>query len=99
MNRLTVFLLGVITGAAGLYISENFYVVRSDESFHLIPKVAAKLELPYRDIRSFTVEDWRNNPSLALAIVQSKKQDLMVESGLNGMQSQLEGLLRSLGGS
>lgn len=99
MNRLTTFFLGMIVGALGLYVSENFYVVRSKESVHLIPKVAAKLELPYRDIREYTVEDWRNNPSLALAIVKSKKENLMVESGLSGMQQQFEGLLRSLGGS
>lgn len=99
MNRITVFLLGILTGAAGLYISENFYVVRSSESVHLVPKIAAKLEIPYRDIRSYTPDDWRNNPSLALAIVKSRKQDLMMESGLNGMQGQLEGLIRSIGGT
>lgn len=99
MNRITVFFLGVLVGAAGLYISENFYVVRSNETFHLVPKIASKLELPYRDIRSYTVEDWRQNPSLALAILKANKQDLMVESGLSGMQGQLEGLMRSLSGS
>lgn len=99
MNRITVFVLGVVVGALGLYVSENFYVVRSDESFHLIPKIASKLEMPYRDIRSFTVEDWQSNPSLALAIVKSQKQELMVESGLNEMQDQLQSLIRSIGGS
>ncbi|MFK7734931.1 MAG: hypothetical protein AB8B50_02820 [Pirellulaceae bacterium] len=99
MNRITVFFLGVLVGVAGLYISENFYVVRSNETFHLVPKIASKLELPYRDIRSYTVEDWQQNPSLALAIVKANKQDLMAESGLSGMQGQLEGLMRSLSGS
>ena len=65
MNRLTVFLMGVVVGAVGLYVSENFYVVRSDESFHLVPKLAAKLENPFRDIRSYTPEDWHNHPSLS----------------------------------
>lgn len=99
MNRLTVFFLGIVVGVAGLYMSENFYIVRSSETFHLIPKVASKLELPYRDIRNYTTDDWRNNTGLALAIVKSKKEDLLVESGLNGMQSQLEGFLQTLGGS
>ena len=99
MNRITVFFLGVVVGALGLYVTENFYIVRSDQSFHLIPKVASKLELPYRDIRNFTADDWRNNPSLAIALVKSRKQDLVIESGLDGMQSQLEGLLRTLGGN
>jgi hypothetical protein len=97
MPRLTSFFLGVVVGAVGLYISENYYVIRSKETVNLIPKVAAKLELPYYDIRKFTTEDWRTHPSLALAIVKSKKEGLLVESGLSGMQSQLEGFLRSLG--
>ena len=99
MNRLTVFFLGVVVGVLGLYTSENYYVVRSTESFHLVPKIASKLELPYRDIRSYTAEDWQKNPSLALAIVKSKKEELLVESGLNGMQGQLQGLLNSIGES
>lgn len=98
MNRLTTFFLGVVVGALGLFVSENYYVVRSKESFHLVPKVAAKLEIPYRDIRSYTTQDWTNQPSLALAIVKSKKQNLMVESGLSGMQQQFERLLRNIGG-
>ncbi len=99
MNRLTVFLLGVLTGAGLLYLSENYYVVRSKEAVHVVPKVAAKLEIPYRDIRSYTMEDWKHNPSLALAIVKSQKQGLMMESGLSSMKQQFEGLLRNLGGS
>lgn len=99
MNRFTTFLLGVLVGALGLFVSENYYVVRSKESVHLIPKVASKFELPYRDIRSYTIEDWRNNPSLGLAIVKSKKENLLVESGLSGMQQQFEGLLKSLSGN
>lgn len=97
MPRLSSFLLGVVVGAIGLYTSENYYVVRSKETVNLVPKVAAKLEIPYYDIRKFTTDDWRTHPSLALAIVRSKKEGLLAESGLSGMQSQLEGFLRSLG--
>ncbi len=97
MNRLTTFFLGVLAGAGGLFLSENYYVVRGENAIHLVPKVAAKLEIPYRDIRNYTLEDWQNQPSLALAIVKSQKQDLLMESSLAGVQNQFEGLLRSLG--
>lgn len=98
MNRLTTFLLGVVVGVAGLFVSENYYIIRSDESLHVVRKVASKLEFPYRDIRQYTVEDWQNQPSLALAIVKSEKQQLLVDSGLSDMQRQLEGFLESLQG-
>ena len=99
MSRLSSFLLGVVCGAAGLLIAMNFYIVRSRESFHFVPKVAAKLELPYHDIRSFTVEDWQRRPSLAAAIVTSKNHDLMQTSGVEAVRSKVEGLLRDWSGS
>lgn len=99
VSRLSTFFLGIIVGAVGIVVSENYYVVRSKESVHLVPKIAAKLEIPYRDIREFSVSDWQNNQSLALAIIKSQKQDLMVETGLNNMQRQFDSVLRSLTGS
>ena len=99
MSRLTSFFLGVVCGATGLMIAMNFYIVRSKESFHLVPKVAAKLEVPYYDIRNFTVEDWQSRPSLAAAIVTSKNQNLMHSSGVEAVRSKVEGLLRDWTGS
>ncbi|MCA9194272.1 MAG: hypothetical protein KDB03_21030 [Planctomycetales bacterium] len=97
MSKLSSFFLGIAVGAGGLYTSENYYVVRSNESLHLIPKVAAKLEFPYYDIRQYKVDDWNRNPSLALAIIRSKKQNLMMDSGVNEVKSQMDALWRSLG--
>jgi hypothetical protein len=99
MSRLSTLFLGIVIGAGGVIVSENYYVVRSNESVHLVPKVASKLEIPYRDIRGFTMQDWQNNQGLALAIIKSQKQDLMIDSGLQGMQRQFESLLRSITGS
>ncbi|MCA9134260.1 MAG: hypothetical protein KDA45_13925 [Planctomycetales bacterium] len=98
MNRLSTFLLGVIAGAGGLFVSENYYIVRSTKSVHLVPKVAAKLEFPYRDIRAYTVEDWKQNVSLGAAIVKAQKPELMVDS-LSTVRQNFESILESLGGS
>ncbi len=97
MSRLSTFLLGMLAGAAALYISENYYVVRSTESFHLVPKVAAKLEFPYHDIRSYTADDWKKNVSLGTAIVKTQKPDLMVDS-LTSVRHNFESILHSFGG-
>ena len=96
MSRLSSFFFGMIAGAALLFVSENYYIVRSTESFHLVPKVAAKIEFPYRDIRSYTVEDWKKNVSLGAAIVKAKKPDLMVDS-LTRVRQNFESILQSLG--
>ncbi len=97
MSRLSTFLLGVVVGAAGLFVSENYYIVRAPDNFHLVPKVAAKLEFPYRDIRNYTVEDWKQNVSLGAAIVKAGKPEMMVDS-LTKVRHNFDTILQSLGG-
>ncbi len=99
MSRTTSFVLGIVVGAVGLYVTENYYVVRSAESFHLIPKVSSKLEMPYRDIRNYTVEDWHEDPSLAVSLMRTKNDKLVLDTGLDAVETQLEDFVRSLGNS
>ncbi len=96
MNRLTSFLLGMVAGAAALYTSENYYIVRANEGVHVVPKIAGKIEFPYRDIRNYTVEDWQQNVSLGAAIINAQKQELMVDS-LTSVRGNFDSLLKSLG--
>ncbi len=98
MNKFTTFLLGMVVGAAALFLSENYYVVRAESGVRLVPKIAAKIEFPYRDIRGYTVDDWNNNHSLGLAIVQSQQEDLMVDS-LSPVKQKFDSILKSLGGN
>ncbi|RMF41591.1 MAG: hypothetical protein D6753_09325 [Planctomycetota bacterium] len=97
MSRPTCFLLGIAVGAAGLYISENYYVVKGKETVHVVRKIAPRLDFPYRDIREYSVEDWRQDPALALAILKSGKEDLLVDSGVAQIQQQVNAWLQSLG--
>lgn len=94
MSRLSSFFSGMVCGAVGILIAMNYYVVRSKESVHLVPKVAAKLEMPYYDIRNYSLEDWQRHPSLAAAIVSSKDNKLMENSGVEAVRTRVEGLLR-----
>lgn len=94
MSRTSSFFLGMICGAGAILVAMNFYIVRSKENFHLVPKVAAKLENPYYDIRSYSIADWQSHPSLAAAIVTSKNQSLLQSSGVESVRGKVEGLLR-----
>ncbi len=96
MSRLSSFLMGVVVGAVGLYISMNYYIVRTKENFHLVPKVAAKLEMPYFDVREYSLEDWKSHPSLGVAIVKSNNQNLMSDTSFETVKQQFEGLFRKL---
>ncbi len=71
-------------------IAMNYYIVRSKDNIHLVPKVAAKLEIPYYDIRTYKLDDWQRHPSLAAAIVTSKNQTLMNGSGVESVRGNVE---------
>ena len=60
MNRVSSFFAGILLGAVTMFVAMQFYIVRANDGFHLIPKLAAKLENPYVDIRKFTLNDWQN---------------------------------------
>jgi|688.fasta_scaffold01137_16 hypothetical protein len=74
MDRLGSFLAGLILGAVSLHVASNFYIVRSDNGTHLIPKLTTKLELPYHDIRNFNADSWKQNPQLAAAVQKAARK-------------------------
>ncbi len=96
MKRLTSFLFGVIVGAVGLGGVMHFHIVRASDGLHVVPKLAAKLELPYVDIRQFTIQDWQQNQALAMAILKANKGGLMQDSALDGFKQATENLLQQL---
>jgi hypothetical protein len=79
MNRVESFLVGTACGIALLYVTMHFTVVRANDGFHWIPKVSAKLDLPYEDIRDFKPEHWQRRPALTMSILKARKSYLMDE--------------------
>ena len=85
-RRFYPFLIGIVCGAAGMYVALIYHVVRAPDGFHLIEKTTATLSACYVDIREFKLEDWRNNPDLTVAISASGKTNLLTENAINNVQ-------------
>ena len=98
MKRIPAFLFGVFFGAMGMFLSMNYHLVRSKDGFHLVPKMAAKFEQPYVDIRNFTLDDWKQHQSLAVAIMKANKSNLMQESALDNFRDATQSLIDQLNG-
>jgi hypothetical protein len=82
MDRFGNFLIGVIAGVAGLYAAMHFTLIRADDGFHLIPKIAAKLDMPFEDVRGMKLQQWQKKQPLALAIVRAQKGHLLKDPSL-----------------
>ena len=93
MNQVSSFALGLVIGVVGLYITMHFSLVRAADGYHVIPKIAAKIEIPYVDIRSFTLQNWQRKQSLALAILKANKGYLLQDQSLIGFRQSTQHIL------
>ncbi len=98
MSRFSSFFAGVVVGAAGLFLAMQFYIVRANDGVHFIPKLAAKLENPYIDIRKFTLTDWQDRQPLAVAIMKANQGNLMEDSGLSSFKQAAQKTLDQISG-
>jgi hypothetical protein len=86
MNRLESFLIGLASGIATLYLVMHFTLVRGSDGFHFIPKLNAKLDLPYEDVRDFQAEHWQRRPALTMSILRARKGHLIDERTQRSIQ-------------
>lgn len=82
MDRIGNFLIGFLAGGVALYAAMHFTLIRADDGFHLIPKIAAKLDLPFEDVRGMKLQQWQKKQPLALAIVRAQKGHLLKDPSL-----------------
>jgi len=76
----------------------HFSLVRARDGFHVIPKIAAKLDVPYTDIRNFTLENWQRKQTLALAILKAHKSHLLQDQSLIGFRQSTQLMLDQFSG-
>ena len=87
------FILGCIVGAAGLYGSMCFHIVRAKDGHHFVPKTALTFRDSYVDIRAFDVGAWRDHVPLAEAMLKSNKQELLQDSATIAVENAFDQLL------
>ncbi len=93
MDRVSSFVLGLLVGVVGLYITMHYSLVRAADGFHVIPKIAAKIEFPFSDTRNFTLQKWQRKQSLALAILKANKGHLLQDQSLLGFRHSTQQML------
>jgi hypothetical protein len=99
MDRTGSFCLGMALGIIGLYSAMHYVVVRAEDGYHVLSKIAPKLELPYEDIRGFKLTQWQKKQSLALAVVKARKSHLFRDPSLVSFKEQTKSVLDRFQGS
>jgi hypothetical protein len=98
MSRISTFVFGMLTGAALLGAAMSYHFVRTDKGVIMVPKVTKGLTDPYVDIRDFSLQDWQEHRSLAAALVQAKKGEVLADNSLASFRSSIEGVIQGLFG-
>ena len=93
MNRFGSFVAGLLFGVVGLYITMHFSLVRASDGYHIVPKIASKMEIPYTDVRNFGPENWMRRQSLALSILKANKGHLLQDQSLLSFRESTQRLL------
>ena len=99
MSRFFAFVLGIAVGAFGHYAALNYHLVRADDGFHVIPKVAPQMGDAYVDIRQFDLSDWNDNKTLAMAIVRAEKSSLLKDAAGDTLNGFIKGAVGVVNGS
>ena len=97
MNRISVFFLGMVVGAVGLYCATTYHIVRADDGVHFVPKVSSGLGDAYVDIREFDAAQWNEHKNVALALINADKEELLGESAMWNLREAAHNALESLG--
>jgi hypothetical protein len=99
MGRIGSFLLGIIVGAVAVYGSLNYHLVRAQDGFHFVPKVASTFDEVFVDIREFGPTEWNDHRSLAVALVKADKEHLIGDSTAHHFRQSLHSVLQGLTGA
>lgn len=96
MSRLKYLVLGAILGGTAVFVGLKYHVVRSNDGFHLVPKLESSFAQAYVDIRGFGINEWNENRMLAAAIVKAKQDNLLRESAADHIADEMGSILNRL---
>ncbi len=81
MSAFKPFIAGALAGAAMLYGSLQYHVVRSQDGFYIVPRAPqASLGLAYADLRGLSADELARRPELARAMAASSARQLLADN-------------------
>ena len=84
MRKLFGLIFGAVCGAAGVWFSYNYHVVRTDKEWLAVPRQRAALTDVYCDVRKWAAGDWKEHADLASDLVKHGRSDLVIDSSARG---------------
>lgn len=96
MKYLTVFLLGAVLGAGGMFVGQGCHILRTGDGYELVRKVRPGFALTYVDVRDYRAEDWLAHPQLAQAVLEADKGHLIKDTAMRTLRRAIEDLSKKM---
>lgn len=77
MNRLVIFVIGMVCGgglSAGVYSS---HFVQTKDNWLVVPRAGVNLNDIYADVRHWSLDDWRKHPELSRDMVKAGHAEII----------------------
>ncbi len=87
MSRIKPFLIGTTMGAAAMFFSLQYHVVKTSTGFQVVPRSPQQsIGLAYADIREWSPSQWADRPELARALMANGSTDLIANSVVDSLK-------------
>ncbi|MFN7874282.1 MAG: hypothetical protein ACK5PB_03120 [Pirellula sp.] len=96
MERAGNFVIGTLTGMVGLFFLMHFTILRAHDGFHIVSKIAPRLEIPFEDIREYDLAKWQRKQPLALSIIKARKGHLFRDPSLLTFRAHVQSVLNKV---
>lgn len=84
MRRLAWMLFGVMVGAAGMWGSMNYHLLRTHDGMACVAKYRPELANTYYDVREWGVTEWAEHPELVMTLQQQERTEIIGDAKVLG---------------
>lgn len=99
LARLGWCLFGIFLGAGLSVAAYNYHVVRTEGNWLIVARTEPTLVDTYVDIRKWSLQNWREHPRLARALVKAGHGKVIQQSVTDGVLEALPGRTNQTGQS
>ncbi|MDP6444555.1 MAG: hypothetical protein QGG36_06125 [Pirellulaceae bacterium] len=96
MHRISWFVFGFLVGMAALFTSQKYHIVQAEDGIHMVPRVASGYDDIYVDVRKFEIADWSDHQSVAMALMEDGKGEIVKDAAVGSVRRQVDEFFRDL---
>ena len=84
MRRIVWLTCGLILGAAGMWTSMSYHMLRTNDGIAWVPKYRAGLRGTFIDVREWGVTEWTEHPEIVISLEKNQRTEIIGDAKIMG---------------